>query len=82
MAKTSYNLKTCMLTKIKWCDRKTFMQNKNTYSAWKIPANGKHICSLKKYMHFESIFYVSKYIYSNWKIIVAIEWFYMLFEKY
>ena len=38
--KTCFNLKTYMLTEIKWSERKICMPSENMYSVWKIYANG------------------------------------------
>ena len=53
------------------------MLQKNMYSVWKIYANEKYICSLKKL----KVYLMFLKTYPNRKIFVAIELFYMFVEK-
>ena len=65
-----------MLTEIKWSNRKIFMLQKNMYSVWKIYANEKYICSLKKlkvYLMFLKTYPNRKNICGDW-IILYVCW--------
>lgn len=59
--KTCFNLKTYMLTEIKWSKWKICMPSKNMYSVWKIYANGKYYANWKKiYTQIEKNIYANR----------------------